>query len=98
MKICKKWLAEQFEILREAGLIKHPARTAPMGNVTQLDVKMDRLAVQLQMHEQYSDEVWELIEKYQQQGFMDLLIRAAIMDMAMEMQIGTVATIEGLEP
>jgi hypothetical protein len=98
MKICKKWLAEQFEILREAGLIPAIARAAPMSNVTQLDVKMDRLAAQLKLHEDFSDEVWELIEKYQQQGFMDLLIRAAIMDMAMEMQIGTVATIEGLEP
>ena len=97
MKICKKWLAEQFEILREAGLIKHPARTAPMGNVTQLDVKMDRLAAQLKMHEDFSDEVWELITKYQEMGFMDLLIRAAVTDIAAEMQIGTVATIEGME-
>jgi hypothetical protein len=96
--ICKTWLAQQFEILREAGLIKHPERTAIMSNVSTLGVKPDRLATQLAMHESFSDEVWELIEKYQQQGFMDLLIRAAIMDMAMEMQIGTVATIEGLEP
>jgi hypothetical protein len=95
MTISKTWLAEQFDILREAGLIK-TARTAPMGNVTQLDVKMDRLAVQLQMHEQFSDEVWELITKYQENGFMDLLIRAAMTDIAAELQIGPLATIEGI--
>jgi hypothetical protein len=67
-----------------------------MGNVTQLDVKMDRLAVQLQMHEQFSDEVWELITKYQENGFMDLLIRAAMTDIAAELQIGPLATIEGI--
>jgi hypothetical protein len=95
--ICRKWLAEQFEILREAGLIPTNARAAPMTNVSQLGVKMDRLAAQLQMHEQFSDEVWALIEKYQENGFMDLLIRAAVTDIAAEMQIGTVATIEGME-
>jgi len=98
MTICKTWLAQQFEILREAGLIQAIARAAPMSNVTQLDVKMDRLAAQLKLHEDFSDEVWALIEKYQEQGFMDLLIRAAVTDIAAEMQIGTVATIEGLEP
>jgi hypothetical protein len=96
--ICKTWLAQQFDILREAGLIPTTARTAPMSNVSQLGVKMDRLAAQLDMHERFSDEVWELITKYQENGFMDLLIRAAMMDIAMEMQIGTVATIEGIEP
>jgi hypothetical protein len=95
--ICKTWLAQQFEILREAGLIPAIARAAPMSNVTQLDVKMDRLAAQLKMHEDFSDEVWELIAKYQEMGFMDLLIRAAVTDIAAEMQIGTVATIEGME-
>jgi hypothetical protein len=69
-----------------------------MSNVSNLGVKMDRLAAQLDMHERFSDEVWELITKYQENGFMDLLIRAAMMDIAMEMQIGTVATIEGIEP
>jgi hypothetical protein len=49
------------------------------------------------MHESFSDEVWELITKYQEMGFMDLLIRAAVTDIAAEMQIGTVATIEGME-
>jgi len=96
--ICKTWLAQQFEILREAGLIRTSARTATMTNVSQLGVKMDRLAAQLQMHESFSDEVWALIEKYQENGFMDLLIRAAVTDIAAEMQIGTVATIEGLDP
>jgi hypothetical protein len=95
--ICKTWLAQQFEILREAGLIRTTARAAPMSNVTQLDVKMDRLAAQLDMHERFSDEVWELITKYQEMGFMDLLIRAVVTDIAAEMQIGTVATIEGME-
>lgn len=98
MTICTTWLAEQYAILREAGLIPSIARAAPMSNVTQLDVKMDRLAAQLKLHEDFSDEVWALIEKYQEQGFMDLLIRAAVTDIAAEMQIGTVATIEGLEP
>ena len=96
--ICKTWLAQQFEILREAGLIRTTARTATMSNVSQLGVKMDRLAAQLDMHERFSDEVWELITKYQEVGFVDLLIRAAMMDIAMEMQIGSVATIEGIEP
>jgi len=95
--ICKTWLAQQFDILREAGLIRTNARTATVTNVSQLGVKMDRLADQLDMHERFSDEVWELITKYQEIGFMDLLIRAAMMDIAMEMQIGTVATIEGME-
>jgi hypothetical protein len=96
--ICRKWLAEQYAILIDAGLIKNTARTATVTNVSQLGVKMDRLAAQLDMHERFSDEVWELITKYQEMGFMDLLIRAAVTDIAAEMQIGTVATIEGLEP
>lgn len=68
-----------------------------MSNVSNLGVKPDRLAAQLSMHESFSDEVWELITKYQEMGFMDLLIRAAVTDIAAEMQIGTVATIEGME-
>jgi len=94
--ICKTWLAQQYDILREAGLIK-TARNADMSNVKTLDIKPDRLAAQLGMHESFADEIWELVEKYQEKGFMDLLIRAAIMDVAMEMQIGVLATVEDAE-
>lgn len=68
--------------------------------VTQLNVKPDRLAANLALLEQASDEAWELVKKYQELGLIEPLLRGVFQDVAFELQMGPVAFIDedGGEP
>lgn len=70
-----------------------------MSKVTPLNVKPDRLANQLSLLEQAGEELWQLVEKYQNLGLIDPLIRGMFHDVAFELQMGPVAFVEdGDEP
>lgn len=70
-----------------------------MSNVTPLNVKPDRLANQMTLLEQAGEELWQLVEKYQELGLIDPLIRGMFHDVAFELQMGPIAFVEdGDEP
>lgn len=65
-----------------------------MTNVTPLNVKPDRLANQMTLLEQAGEELWQLVEKYQELGLIDPLIRGMFHDVAFELQMGPIAFVE----
>ncbi|MOA28652.1 hypothetical protein D3C78_1496100 [compost metagenome] len=70
-----------------------------MTKIATLNVKPDRLAANLALLEQASDEAWELVKKYQALGLIEPLIRGLFHDIAFELQMGPAAFIEdGDEP
>lgn len=65
-----------------------------MGEVTKLDVKPDRMATQLRLHAEMSDEAWELVRRYQEAGLVEPLVRGVFNDIAFELQMGPAVFIE----
>lgn len=63
-------------------------------NVTQLNVKPDRLAANLALLEQANEEAWELVKKYQELGLIEPLLRGMFHDIAFELQMGPASFIE----
>lgn len=70
-----------------------------MNNVTPLNVKPDRLANQLAMHESMMDELRQVLEKYRDMEMMQIFINDAFAEISSEASMGPLVMIlDGDEP
>lgn len=70
-----------------------------MSNVTPLNVKPDRLANQLAMHESMMDELRQVLEKYRGLDLLPVFINDAFAEVSSEASMGPlVMIIDGDEP
>lgn len=70
-----------------------------MSNVTPLNVKPDRLANQLAMHESMMDELRQVLEKYQDLDLLPVFINDAFAQVGSEASMGPLALIlDGDDP
>lgn len=70
-----------------------------MTNVTPLNVKPDRLANQLAMHESMMDELRQVLVKYREQDLMQIFINDAFAEVSSEASMGPLVMIlDGDEP
>ncbi|MCW1937535.1 hypothetical protein OMD46_16550 [Pseudomonas sp. MDMC_285] len=70
-----------------------------MTNVTPLNVKPDRLANQLAMHESMMDELRQVLEKYRDMEMMQIFINDAFAEVSSEASMGPLVMIlDGDEP
>jgi len=70
-----------------------------MSNVTPLNVKPDRLANQLAMHESMMDELRQVLEKYRDMEMMQIFINDAFAEVSSEASMGPLVMIlDGDEP
>ncbi|MDZ4191611.1 MAG: hypothetical protein U1D65_06355 [Pseudomonas sp.] len=70
-----------------------------MSNVTPLNVKPDRLANQLAMHESMKDELRQVLEKYRGLDLLPMFINDAFAQVGSEAAMGPLAMIlDGDEP